>query len=105
MKRLKLKETRTMKLGSGVRVIASAIALTGMTTFAEDLAWMFDTSGRAADVVMASAPAQNPASVVVPTTVGAESAEIGFFDSRWSYGFLVDGFSYVVKSGLLISVK
>jgi len=94
-----------MKLGSGVRVIASVVALAGMATFAEDLAWTFDTSGRTADVVMASASAQNSVSVVVPTNVGAESVTIGFFDSRWSYGFLVDGFSYVVKSGLLISVK
>lgn len=105
MKRLKMKETRTMKLGSGVRVIASVVALTGMTACAEDLAWMFDTSGRTADVVQASETAPNPSAVVVPTKVGAESATIGFFDSRWSYGFLVDGFSYVFKRGLLISVK
>jgi hypothetical protein len=94
-----------MKLGRGVRVIASVVALAGMATFAEDLAWTFDTSGRTDDVVMASAPAQNSASVVVPTNVGAESATIGFFDSRWSYGFLVDGFTYVVKSGFLVIFK
>ena len=105
MKRLMMKETRTMKPGRGVRVIASVVALVGMATFAEDLAWTFDTSGRAADVVMASAPAQNSASVVVPTKVGAESATIGFFDSRWSYGFLADGFSYVIKSGFLLMFK
>ena len=100
-----MKGTRTMKLGRGVRVIASVVALVGMATFAEDLAWTFDTSGRAADVVMASAPAQNSASVVVPANVGAESATLGFFDSRWSYGFLVDGFTYVVKSGFLVLFK
>lgn len=100
-----MRKIRTMKLGSGVRVIASAVALTGMAAFAEDLAWTFDTSGRAADVVMDSAPAQNPASVVVPATVGTESGTIGFFDSRWNYGFLVDGFSYVVKNGLLVIFK
>lgn len=94
-----------MKLGSGVRVVASVVALAGMATFAEDLAWLFDTSGRAADVVMTSAPAQSSASVVVPTNVGAESATTDFFDSRWTYGFLVDGFSYVVKSGLLVIFK
>ena len=105
MKRLMVKETRTMKPGRGVRVIASVVALAGMATFAEDLAWTFDTSGRTADVVMDSASAQNPASVVVPTKVGAESATIGFFDSRWSYGFLVDGFTYVVKSGFLVLFK
>ena len=104
MKRL-MQETRTMKRARGPRVIACAAALTGLATFAEDLAWTFDTSGRAADVVMASAPVQNPASVVVPTNGGAESATIGFFDSRWSYGFLVDGLSYVFKRGLVISVK
>jgi len=93
-----------MKSASGARVIACAVVLTGMATFAEDLTWKFDTSGRAADVVMASASALNPASVVVPTQVGAESATIGFFDSRSSYGFLVGGFSYVVKGGLLVVV-
>ena len=104
MKRL-MQKARTMKLGNGVRVIASVVALTGMAAFAEDLAWKFDTSGRAADVVMASASAQNPASVVVPTKVGDESETIGFFDSRSSFGFLVDGFSYIVKGGFLLMLK
>jgi len=80
--KLIMEGTRTMKRARGARVIACAVALTGMATFAEDLAWTFDTSGRPADVVMASASAQNPVSVVVPTNVGAESATIGFFDSR-----------------------
>lgn len=104
MQRL-MKKTRTMKPDSGVRVIASVVALTGVTAFADDLAWQFDTSGRAADIVMASEPAQNSASVVVPTKIGAESATIGFFDSRRSYGFLVDGFSYIVKSGFVMLFK
>ncbi len=105
MKRLMKKETRTMKLGRGVRIIAGVVALTGLVTLAEDLAWKFDTSERTADAVTDSAPAQNSAAVIVPTNVGAESATIGFFDSRWSYGFLVDGFSYVVKNGLLVLFK
>ncbi len=97
-----MKEIRTMKRGSGVRMIASVVALTGMTVCAEDLAWMFDTSGRTADAVTDSASVQNSASVVVPTTVAAESETLGCFDSRWSYGFLVDGFSYIVKGGLVV---
>ncbi len=104
MKQL-MKETRTTKLGSGVRVVASVVALVGMTVFAEDLAWTFDTSGRTADVVTDSTPAQNSASVVVPTNVGAESATIDFFDSRWNYAFLVDGFSYIATSGFLVILK
>lgn len=104
MKRL-MQKTRTRKLGNGAHVIASVIALSGMATFAEDLAWMFDTSGHTADVVMASVAAQNSAPVVVPTKVGAESATIGFFDSRVSYGFLADGFSYIVKNGFLLIFK
>ena len=59
----------------------------------------------ARDVVMASVAAQNSAPVVVPTKVGAESATIGFFDSRVSYGFLADGFSYIVKNGFLLMFK
>lgn len=101
----RMKKTRIIKFDSGVRVIASVVALTGMAAFAEDLAWKFDTSGRTADIVLASETAQNAASIIVPTHVGAESATIGFFDSRVSYGFLVDGFSYVVKSGFLLMFK
>jgi len=94
-----------MKLSCRVHVVASVVALVGMATFAEDLAWMFDTSGRTADVVENSTPVQNSGSVVVPANVEAESATIGFFDSRWSYGFLVDGFSYIVKSGFVVIFK
>lgn len=101
----RMKTTLIIKFDGGVRVIASVVALTGMAAFAEDLAWKFDTSGRSADVVLASETAQNPTSIVVPAHVGAESETISFFDSRSSYGFLVDGFSYIVKNGFMLMFK
>ena len=83
------------------------LAACGMATVcaADDLAWKFDTSGRTADVVMASDSVTNPDRTDVRGPSGGVSQPIPLFDSRWTYTAEFGYFEYRFRPGIFFIVR